>query len=72
MINLSSEINLIDSGSISCSLALILLSSVSSLSSSLIGTTPCKIIGPVSIPSSTKCTVQPVNLDPYSRACLGA
>src|ERR1700722_12317310 len=40
----------------------------SSVSSSFIGTTACKTIGPASRFSSTKWTVQPANFTPYSRA----
>ena len=42
----------------------ILSARVSSVSSSITGTTFCKMMGPLSVPSSTKCTVQPENFTP--------
>ena len=41
-----------------------------SSSPSSTGTTAWAMIGPVSVPPSTKCTVQPENLTPWSSACL--
>src|SRR5277367_4945654 len=53
-----------------CSSRRIFSESDASVSWSSTGTAACRRMGPASRFSSTKCTVQPANLAPYSRVCF--
>jgi hypothetical protein len=68
MLTRPSAISLIASGSRACSVAWIASSSVCASRSGGTGTGRWTMIGPESTPSSTKCTVTPVILTPYSSA----